>query len=147
MRARTIDSNLLSVTFTLMRLRDAKSSLWIFPNNTSQKHKEEEYYHFLMTEISVFEEFYYLLMISFFSYYSCKFSNLFAPFDSSPWNLFYYYSPLYKDKDVTFANFFTRALWFLLQFMDPVPKSSLLTQNLSLASSLVSFLINCWVCF
>ena len=46
MRARTIDSNFLSVTFTLTRLRDAKSSSEIFPENTSRKHQEEEYIYF-----------------------------------------------------------------------------------------------------
>ena len=46
MHARTIDSNFLTVTFTLTHLREAKISLLIFPDNTSGKHQEEEYYYF-----------------------------------------------------------------------------------------------------
>ena len=83
----------------------------------------------------------------FFAYYCSKFSSLFYPFDSYPCNLFYYYFLLYGGKNTTYANVLTTALWLLIHSMNPVPKHYLLTQNISLASSLVSFLINCWINF
>ena len=81
-------------------------------------------------EISVFDEFFYLQIISFLAYHCSKLSNSFAPFDSSTCNPFYDYLLLYEGKDETYAKLLTKDLLYLLHSMNLVTKNSLLNQNL-----------------